>query len=339
MKRVASELGVRYVLEGSVRKAGNRIRITAQLIDAPADRHVWAQRYDRDLEDIFALQDEIASQIVSTVNVEIGDTEQERVSRRQPENLDAWELYQRGMWHLWRFGEEDRGEARNFFGKALDLAPTFGSPYAGLAYLGCLDVIFDTAESIPQTLAESLQAGEKAVEFDDRDAFARFALGRTYGKLGNRGAAIAESEKAVQLSPSFALAHYGLGYNLLWFGQAAEAIPALDTAIRLSPHDPALWAFHTMKGWCHFHLGDHVASEASAHKALREGPKGIWPHLGLASALAEQDRTAEARTVMEDMARIKPDLSVSTVYAMLPHMDTDFWERMVMALRKAGLPE
>ena len=94
-----------------------------------------------------------------------------------------------------------------------------------------------------------------------------------------------------------------------------------------------------MKGWCHFHLGDHVASETSAHKALREGPKEIWPHLCLASALAEQDRTAEARTVMEDLARIKPDVSVSTVYAMLPHMDADFWERMVAALRKAGLPD
>jgi TolB-like protein len=339
VKRVARELGVRYVLEGSVRKSGNRIRITAQLIDAPADRHVWAQRYDRDLEDIFALQDEIGSQIVSTVNVEIGDTEQERVSRRQPENLDAWELYQRGMWHLWRLGKADRGEARNFFGKAIDLAPTFGSPYAGLAYLGCLDVIFGTTESIPQTLAESLQAGEKAVELDDRDAFARFALGRTHGNLGNRGAAIAESEKAVQLSPSFALAHYGLGYNLLWFGQAAEAIPAFDTAIRLSPHDPALWAFHTMKGWCHFNLGDHAAAEASAHKALREGPKGIFPHLCLASALAEQDRTAEARTVLEDLARINPELSVSTVYDMLPHMGADLWERMVAALRKAGLPD
>ncbi len=146
-------------------------------------------------------------------------------------------------------------------------------------------------------------------------------------------------EKAVHLSPSFALAHYGLGYNLLWFGQAAKAIRTFDTAIRLSPHDPALWAFHTMKGWCHFHLGDHVAAEASAHKALREGPTGIWPHLGLASALAEQDRTAEARTIMEDMARIKPDLSVSTLYAMLPHIDVDFWERMVAALRKVGLPD
>ena len=339
VKRIARELGVRYVLEGSVRKAGNRIRITAQLIDAPADRHVWAQRYDRDLEDIFALQDEISSQIVSTVNVEIGGAEQERVSRRQPENLDAWELYQRGMWHLWRLGKEDREEARNFFGKAIDLAPLYGSPYAGLAYLGCIDVILATAVSVPQTLAESLQAGERAVELDDRDAFAHFALGRTHGLLGNVDAAFSESEKAVQLSPSFALAHYGRGYNLLWFGRSAEALPALDTAIRLSPHDPLLWAFNTLKGWCHFNLADHVAAEVSARKALREGSKLLWPHLCLASALAEQDRTAEARTVMEDLAHIKPDLSLSTVYGTVPHIDADFWERVATALRKTGLPE
>ena len=339
VKRAARELGVRYVLEGSVRKAGNRVRITAQLIDAPADRHVWAQRYDRDLEDIFALQDEIASQIVATVNVEIGDTEQERVSRRRPESLDAWELYQRGMWHLWRLGKEDREEAGNFFCKAIELAPTFSSSHAGLALLGCLDVIFGTAESISQILAEALQAAERAVELDDRDAYAHYALGRTRGLLGNRDAAIAESEKAVQLSPSFALAHYGLGYNLLWFGQATEAIPEFDTAIRLSPHDPVLWAFHIMKGLCHFHLGDHARAETSARDAFRENPKELWPHLGLASALAEQDRTAEARAVITDLAHIKPDLSVSTVNGMLPHMDVDFRERMVAALRKAGLPD
>ncbi len=180
---------------------------------------------------------------------------------------------------------------------------------------------------------------ERAVELDDRDAYAHYALGRTRGLLGNRDAAIAESEKAVQLSPSFALAHYGLGYNLLWFGRAAEAIPEFDTAIRLSPHDPVLWAFHIMKGLCHFHLGDHAAAETSARNALREGPKELWPHLGLASALAEQDRTAEARAVITDLAHIKPDLSVSTVNGMLPHMDVDFQERMVAALRKVGLPE
>jgi adenylate cyclase len=339
VKRVAEELGVRYVLEGSVRKAGNRIRITAQLIDASADRHVWAQRYDRDLEDIFALQDEIGSQIVSTVNVEIGDTEQERVSRQQPENLDAWELYQRGMWLLWRLSKQNREEARTFFGKAIDLSPTFASPYAGLAYLGCLDVTFATAESIPQTLAESLQAGQRAVELDGRDAFARYVLGRTHGMLGHGDSAIAESEKSVQLSPSFALAHYGLGYNLLWFGRSAEAIPAFDTAIRLSPHDPVLWAFHTMKGWGHFHLGEHAAAEALMRRALQEGPKQLWPHLGLASALAEQGRMTEAKDVLGDLARIRSGLSVSTVVGMLQNHAVDYSERVSAALRKAGLPE
>jgi len=339
VRRVAEELGVRYVLEGSVRKAGNRIRITAQLIDAPADRHVWAQRYDRELEDIFALQDEIASQIVSTVNVEIDDTEQERVSRQQPENLDAWELHQRGMWHLWRLGKEDREKAGNFFRKAIELAPTFGASHAGLAILACLDVILGTAKLIPKILAEALRAAERAVELDDRDAYARYALGRVHGLLGNQDAAIAESEKAVRLSPSFALAHYGLGYNLLWFGRAAEANPEFDTAIRLSPNDPVLWAFHIMKGLGHFQLGDHVAAEMSARNALRESPKELWPHMGLAAALVEQNRIAEAHVVMADLAHIKPDLSVGTVRGMLPHVNAIFRDHLIAALRKAGLPD
>ena len=146
-------------------------------------------------------------------------------------------------------------------------------------------------------------------------------------------------KKAVQLSPSFALAHYGRGYNLFWFGRSAEALSSIDTAIRLSPHDPALWAFYTVKGWCHFDLADHVAAEASARKALREGPKGFWPHLVLASALVEQDRTEEARAVLADLARIKPTLSISTVDRTLTHMDADYRENLTATLRKAGLPE
>jgi len=337
-RRIAEELGVRYVLEGSVRKAGQRVRVTAQLIDALADHHVWAQRYDRDLDDIFALQDEIATQIVSTVGVEIEGTEQERVSRRPPESLDAWELYQRGMRHLWRYTKEDHAAARTFFRDAIERSSTFGPPHAGLAYLGILVVVLDFAESTAQTLADALEAAKKAVALDDRDGFAHFILGRIQGFLGNADAAIAESEKAVLLSPSFALAHYGLGYNLFWFGRAADALPCFDTAIRLSPHDPVLWAFHTLKGWCHFQLGDHAAAEACARKAFQEDPKEFWPHLVLAAALAGQDRADEARAVVDDLLLFKPEMSASAIPRIMPHVDPDYLGRITAALRKAGLP-
>jgi adenylate cyclase len=339
VRRIAEELGVRYVLEGSVRKAGQRVRVTAQLIDAPADRHVWAQRYDRDLEDIFALQDEIASQIVSTVGVEIEGTEQDQASRRPPESLDAWELYQRGKHHMWRMNRDDNASARSFFGAAIERSPTFGSPHAGLAYLGVLDVLLDFAESQAQTLADALEAGKKATALDDRDGFAHFALGRIQAFLGNRDAAIAESKKGVRLSPSFALAHYGLGYSLYWFGRAADALPCFDTAIRLSPHDPVLWAFHTLKGWCHFQLGDHEAAEACARTAFQEHPKEFWPYLVLASALAEQGRQDEACAVIDDLRGVKPEMAVSTFECATPHMDPVYTERVTAALRKAGLPE
>jgi len=292
------------------------------------------------LEDIFALQDEIASQIVSTVNVEIDDTEQERANRKQPESLDAWELHQRGMWHMWRLGKQDRDEARRFFETAVDLAPTFASPQAGMAYLGCLDVLYDTTTSVQRSLAEALQAGKRAVELDDRDAFARFALGRAHTFLGNVEAAIAEGEKAVQLSPSFALAHHGLGYSRIWFGKAEEALPALETAARLSPNDPMLWAFYLVRGWCYFHLDDFASAETHARKALQESPNdNIWSHVLLVSTLAAQDRITEAKEVVHNLTAIRSDISLRTARNMQPHMAKEFADKINEALRKAGLPE
>ena len=154
-----------------------------------------------------------------------------------------------------------------------------------MAYLGVLDVILNYTDSVVQTLADALEAAKTAVALDDRDAFAHFALGRTQGLHGNSAAAIAETQKAIQLCPSFALAHYGLGYILYWYGRGAEGIPHFDTAIRLSPHDPLMWAFCTVKGWCHFQLGDFDAAEACGRKAVQEGPQIFWAHLVLAAAL------------------------------------------------------
>ncbi|MEE8144101.1 MAG: adenylate/guanylate cyclase domain-containing protein, partial [Kiloniellales bacterium] len=170
--QVARELGVRYVIEGSVRKAGNRVRITAQLIDATTGRHVWAERYDRDLADIFELQDEMTQTIVGAVEPELSAAERERAVRKPPESLDAWETYQRGLWHLWSFTKDDSAEAQRLLRRAQELDPGFATAYAFESYSHYLDAVLGFAEAPGESLAAALTAARKALAVDDKDPVA-----------------------------------------------------------------------------------------------------------------------------------------------------------------------
>jgi adenylate cyclase len=202
--QVAKELGVRYVLEGSVRKAGNRVRVTAQLIDATTGSHIWAERYDRELDDIFALQDEITETIVAAVEPELGAVERERAGRRPPGNLDAWGLYQRGLWHFYadptRCGMD---EAKRLFQRACELDPGFAAAYAELAWTHESDIHRGLTDDPEASLEQAARAAEKAVALDARDAAGRCALGRVHIFRRAYDKAIAEMEEAVGLNTSF----------------------------------------------------------------------------------------------------------------------------------------
>jgi len=186
--RIAGELGVRYVIEGSVRKAGNRVRISAQLIDATTGRHVWAERYDRSLVDIFELQDEMTQTIVGAVEPELSAVEREQAARKPPESLGAWETYQRGLWQLWKFNKADVAEAQRLFQQVHELDPAFATPYAYEAYCHYLGVILGYAEVPGESLEKALAAAKKALALDDKDPVAYLALGRVYTMLGEHDA-------------------------------------------------------------------------------------------------------------------------------------------------------
>ena len=339
VKQVARELGVRYMLEGSVRKAGSRVRISAQLIDAQTGNHVWAERYDRELADIFDLQDEMTATIVGAIEPELGGAERARAKRKPPDNLDAWDRYQRGLWHLWRYNRDDYGEAEKLFQASIDLDPGFGPAYAGVAYLLNSSVIFGWTDAPDQTLGRALRAGQRAVSSDDKDPFAHFALGRTLTLQGDFETAIAELEKAIDLNPNLALAYYGLGFALAWSGRAREALPHFHKAIRQSPHDPALWTFETMAGFAHIQLGEYAEAVEWLKKAARHPNSIFWPNLNLAVAFVEQEEWDKARAAMDAELELQPDLSVTAVAAMLGSLHPDWKDRFLDALRKAGLPE
>jgi adenylate cyclase len=229
---------VRYVLEGSVRKAGNRIRVTAQLVEGETSNHVWAQRYDRDLADIFAVQDEITEAVTVAIAPAIANAELQRAVRRPPESLDAWAAYQRGLWHLSEANQDDNATAQRFFQRAIDLDRTFAGGYSGFA-LAQLQAaaVYQTLDLLEaQTSAETL--ARRAVALDGADAEARSCLGWALQARGELEGALAEIERALAMSPNLAVAHGQRGATLIFSGRPKEGLAAVQTSIRLDPRDP-----------------------------------------------------------------------------------------------------
>ncbi len=339
VKQVGEELGVRYVLEGSVRKVGSRVRISAQLINAATGNHVWAERYDRELTDIFELQDQMTTTIVGTIEPELGDAERERAKRKPTNNLDAWDQYQRGLWHHYRFTEDDLEKAEQLFQSAIELDPGFSRAHANLAYVLLNRVSHGWSDAVAETLGRAMKAGRQAVSLDDKDAFAHMAAGRSLTLRGEFETAIAELEKALDLNPNLANAYHSLGYTLYWSGRAEEALPFFHKAMRHSPHDPLRWTFEYHAGTAHAMLSEYEEAIEWYRKASRHATSGFWPHVGLVFALAELDRLEAARAALDDALSIRADLSVSVIASVNHTMHLEYRERYLDALRKVGLPE
>jgi adenylate cyclase len=335
--QVARDLGVRYVLEGSVRRAGSRMRISAQLIDATSGAHVWAERYDRELADVFAVQDEITERIAATIEPELARAELERARRKPPGSLDAWDLYQRGLWHVWQFSAQDNAAALELFERAAALDPGFSPFFASLALCRLLDHTLRYRPASERSIDAALEAARQAVALDDKDASAHAVLGRAYTVLGDHDAGIAELRKSLQLNPSFALARYGLGMALVLSGRPTEAVSELDAAQRLSPYDPYLWAFAMFRAWAHLSLGDFERAIEDASLSVRQ-PRAPFPAWGtLASALGSAGRIAEARTALAKALELEPRFMSPRLFDDIwPNSDPALFKRYDDGLRKAA---
>jgi TolB-like protein len=241
VQAVASEIGVRYVLEGSVRKSGNRVRITVQLIDGETGNHLWAERYDRDFEDIFAVQDDITQTVVGALQPELAGSEIERARRKPPESLDAWDLYQRGLWHENRITRADNATAIELFSKAIALDQEFARPYAGLSECYTYDVFYGYAKRDPSDI---FTPARKAVEIDPKDGNAHRALGWAYTFHREHSSAIAELKIAIGLNPNEAHSYAFLGFAQAYSGLVEEALASFRSAINLSPQHPFFGWFH-----------------------------------------------------------------------------------------------
>jgi len=243
MEQVGQELGVRYVLEGSIRKAGNRVRITAQLIDATSGFHMWAERYDRDLQDIFAVQDEVTQQIVAALRVKLTTGEQRRLGRQPTTNLEAYDCYLRGLEFYAQRAQEANIQARQMFERAIALDPQFATAYAFLGRTYLMELIYQWSQD-PQIVEQVVTFGQKAVALDDSQPTAHETLALAYLGRKQHAQAIAEAEKAITLDPNYAEAYVTLADVLCFAGQPEPAVGLVEQAMRLNPRYPPfyLWS-------------------------------------------------------------------------------------------------
>jgi adenylate cyclase len=299
VKQVGRELGVRYVLEGSVRKGGNRVRVTAQMIDATSGAHIWAERYDRDLSDIFAVQDEITASVAGVIEPALAEAEQQRVLRKPPERLDAWEAYQRGLWHFHKYRPEENKTALAFFSQAIALDPNFAPGHYGYALALQWDIWHFSSRPFLEVQGTAREEAQIAVSLDDKDAMAHAVLAHMMMWGGEWEAAIAEARTAVALNPNSAFVISMLGCVLGYGGYREEALERLQQAMRASPHDPLIWLWSIWRAVLQFFSRDFVAALQTLRQVVRLRPSYATPYEYVAASLAYLGQLDEAREALE----------------------------------------
>jgi adenylate cyclase len=340
VKTVGRELGVRYVLEGSVRKAGNRVRVTGQLIEATTGGHLWAERYDRDLGDIFAVQDEITAAVSIAILPTMERSERERAARKPPDNLDAWECYHRGLWHFAKIEAAENARAIGFFERAIELDPGFAAAHAAMA-AACLTEAFNFRPrgERQDVISRGTQYARRSVALDPTDAIGHAALAFALSQLGRHDEAMAEADLAVNLDPNSVLALGSQGSARTLGGRPGEAIDPLKTAMLLSPRDPVRPFWQHILGRAYYYMGDYQQASAISDQVRQS-----YPNLGAAwrtliAALGQTGQADEVQRLMaEAIERFGDDFRARFRGRPAENRPEDH-EHLVEGWRKAGVLE
>jgi len=290
--RVGEELGVRYILEGSVRRAGQRVRVTALLLEAATGAHLWADTFDREMVDIFRLQDEITEQVVGAIEPAMLHSEGARIARKNVGDLTAFDCFQRGMWHFNKMTDEGARTAMDLFRQAIERDPELALSYIGLARALYARVVYGWSDDGAADLLEAYDAAQLAIRLDPRDAYSHFAAAGAALYLGRHREALEEARKTIALNANFAFGHFRLGQVLVYSGRAREAIAPIERSLRYSPYDPQLGPMHRMLALAHFHAGNYAECVAEAEAAIRLND--VASARLLAAGLAKLGRIEEA---------------------------------------------
>jgi len=322
---------VRYVLEGSVRKVGNRVRITAQLIDAMTEGHLWAERYDRDLEDIFALQDEVTQKIVTALAVKLTAEELERLGRAYTDNMEAYDLYLRGLEYLYRFTEEENVRAREMFERAFGLDPEFASAYAYLGITHWMEWALGWSQD-PQCLERAFELAQRAKGLNPSLPEAHRTLGEVYLWRKQHEQSIAEYEVSVDLNPNYADGFVGLGSVLSFAGRPDEAVELVKRGVLLNPMHPAYYQWNL--GHAYYLTRRYEEAIEAFKRALNRNPNFHPAHVYLALIYNELGREEEAGVEWAEFVSRNPQTSPDAWRQRLPYKDQAVLESMFDALGK-----
>ncbi len=336
LKQVAEELGVGYVVEGSVRKGGDRVRITAQLNDVATGSHIWAERYDRDLADVFAVQDEITEAIVAAIEPQLYAAENFRARRQQPDSMDAWDLVMRALSHHWRVTRQDNVVAQALLEKATAIDPNYGQALGVLATSHTFSAHMgwqDMATAAP--IAE--RAALAAILADSEDPWAHHALGCVYLFARRFDDSLAEFEVALRLNPNFSMAQGYYGLTLSYCGRWQEADQAARRALRLSPRDPLSAIYYGIAAYAQFVGRNYEEAMRLARDGIRQRGDFVGAHRVLTSAAGMAGRDDVAAAALAELRRAQPNISLAWIAKQMPIQHDADREHYLEGFRRAGL--
>ena len=335
VQQVGRELGVRYVLEGSVQKAGDRLRITAQLVDATTGKHIWGERYDRDLKDIFALQDDITKKIITAMQVKLTEGEQVRAAAKGTSNLDAYLKYLQANELIHRTNTENMALAKQLAEEAIALDPNYAWAYKVLGHTHLGDVLLGSSKSPKNSLSKAIELVQRAIILDDTYAEAHGLLGFIYTMIRQHEKGVAETKRGVALNPNSADAYDFLGFALRFVGRPEEAIPMIQKSIRLNPFPPGSAIYNL--GMAYLYTGKCEEAISECEKALQRETDNLLAHITATAAYSMCGREEEARETAAGVLRINPKFSTKYFAKILPYKNQTDTDRYIGALQKAGL--
>ena len=336
LKQIADELGVAYVVEGSVRKVGERVRITAQLNDVTTGSHIWAERYDRDLADVFAVQDEITEAIVAAIEPQLYAAENFRGRRKLPDSMDAWDLVMRALSHYWRVTRQDNVVAQALLEKAIAIDPNYGQALGVLATSHTFSAHMgweDMAMAMP--IAE--RAAAAAILADSEDPWAHLALGNVYLFARRFDDSLAEFESALRLNPNFSQAQGYYGLALSYCGRWQEAAAAAQRALRLSPRDPLAAVYCGIASYAQFVGRNYDDAMRLAREAIRQRADFVGAHRVLTAAAGMAGRIDIATAALQELRRAQPNISLAWIAGQMPIKLEADREHYLEGFRRAGL--
>jgi len=337
VQQVASELGVTHVLEGSVQKSGQRIRINAQFIDAASGHHLWAERFDRDLIDIFALQDEVSKKIVEALSIELTREEQQRLESSRQTDPKAYDLLLRGLEQLRRFTRDTNIEARDYFLQAIDIDPGFARAYADVALSYGLDIQFGWGEITPAKYAVAFEYADKALELDDTLGQVYFAYGMLYLLKKERGKAIEACKRSLISNPNYADCYAQYAQALSYDGKPEEALEKLHKAMEINPRYSFFYSW--IEGRIQQLLGNSDRAEMLFLDVIERNAHFPGAHLTLAALYGNQGRIEDAQWEATEVLSLRPDFSLRKEAENAPYKNQADLDQYINGLRKAGLPE